>query len=97
MQVPAAYRTLDAFHHGQAPGFDVPGFENLGRILKQSRQLQENQDLFDLMISAYLKLQRCEEQLGYLKACWDMVATVMYTFSDWCVLSSFRSLILWRR
>jgi len=84
-QVPKAYRVIDSFHHGKAPCTVEKGFENLGLIMRDSQRLQEEQDLFDLNVSSYLKLQRCGEQLGYLKSCWDMVGTVMYTFVDWCV------------
>lgn len=48
-----------------------------------SKQLQECQDLFELYVSDYLMLQRCSEELLYLKALWDMVGAVMFTFSDW--------------
>jgi hypothetical protein len=59
----------------------VKGFDNLEVIAKDAKQLQEEQDLFDLNVSSYLKLQRCSEQLGYLKECWDWVGCVMYTFT----------------
>lgn len=72
-QVRPAYATIDAFHHKAAPGLDLPGFANLLAIAQSARQLQEEQDLYDLNVSSYLKLQRCSEQLGYLKSCWDMV------------------------
>lgn len=80
-QVKPAYAIIDAFHHKKVPGFDVKGFDNLEVIARDAKQLQEEQDLFDLNISAYLKLQRCGEQLGYLKSCWDWVGGVMYTFT----------------
>lgn len=82
-QVQPAYAIIDAFHHKKVPGFDIEGFDNLMVIAKDAKQLQEEQDLFDLNVSSYLKLQRCGEQLSYLKSCWDMVGTVMYTFTDW--------------
>lgn len=82
-QVQPAYAIIDAFHHKKVPGFDVAGFDNLMVIARDAKQLQEEQDLFDLNVSSYLKLQRCGEQLSYLKSCWDMVGTVMYTFTDW--------------
>lgn len=44
---------------------------------------QEFQDLFELYVSDYLMLQRCGEELLYLKSLWDTIAAVMYTFCDW--------------
>lgn len=32
----------------------------------------------------YLPLTRCAEDLLHLKATWDTVAAVLYTFADWC-------------
>jgi dynein heavy chain, axonemal len=82
-QVKPSYAIIDAFHHKKVPGYDVRGFDNLIVIARDAKQLQEEQDLYDLNVSSYLKLQRSGEQLGYLKSCWDMVGTVMYTFTDW--------------
>jgi hypothetical protein len=78
-QVRPAYATIDAFHHKAAPGFAVRGFTNLLVIARDAKQLQEEQDLYDLNVSSYLKLQRCGEQLGYLKSCWDMVRSLWLT------------------
>eukprot|EP00882_Tetradesmus_deserticola_P009731 GHRQ01010278.1.p1 GENE.GHRQ01010278.1~~GHRQ01010278.1.p1 ORF type:complete len:796 (+),score=404.80 GHRQ01010278.1:482-2869(+) len=73
-----AYAVLDAFHHGS-----VDGHASVTAIIEESRQLQELQDLFELYISDYLMLQRCSEELLYLKSLWDTVGAVMYTFADW--------------
>jgi hypothetical protein len=53
-QVKPAYSIIDAFHHKKVPNFDVAGFDNLLLIMKDSRKLQEQQDLFDLNVSSYL-------------------------------------------
>lgn len=29
-------------------------------------------------------LQRCAEELVYLKSIWDVVAIILFTFSEWC-------------
>jgi len=29
-------------------------------------------------------LERCSEELVYLKSVWDVVSTILYTFNDWC-------------
>jgi hypothetical protein len=42
----------------------------------ESKQLQESQDLFELYVSDYLMLQRCNEELLYLKSLWDMAGAV---------------------
>ncbi|KAF6251999.1 flagellar outer dynein arm heavy chain beta [Scenedesmus sp. NREL 46B-D3] len=73
-----AYAVLDAFHHGS-----VDAHSSVTAIIEESRQLQELQDLFELYVSDYLVLQRCSEELLYLKSLWDMVGAVMYTFADW--------------
>jgi hypothetical protein len=65
-----AYTVLDAFHHGS-----VDAYSSVTAIIEESRQLQELQDLFELYVSDYLVLQRCSEELLYLKSLWDMVST----------------------
>jgi hypothetical protein len=64
-----AYAVLDAFHHGS-----VDAYSSVTAIIEESRQLQELQDLFELYVSDYLMLQRCSEELLYLKSLWDMVS-----------------------
>jgi hypothetical protein len=59
---------LDAFHHGT-----VDSYPSVITIMAESKQLQEFQDLFELYVSDYLTLQRCSEELLYLKSLWDMV------------------------
>lgn len=76
--VKPAYAVLDAFHHGS-----VDEYPSVTTIIAESKQLQEAQELFELFQSDYLMLQRCNEELLYLKSLWDMVGTVMYTFNDW--------------
>lgn len=63
-----AYQVLDAFHHGS-----VDSYPSVTAITAESKQLQEFQDLFELYVSDYLVLQRCSEELLYLKSLWDMV------------------------
>lgn len=77
-QVKPSYRVLDEFHHGS-----IDGFPSVMKIIAESKQLQEAQELFELFQSDYIMLQRCSEELLYLKSLWDMVGTVMFTFSDW--------------
>jgi hypothetical protein len=64
-----AVQVLDAFHHGAS----VDAYPSVTAIIAESKQLQEFQDLFELYVSDYLVLQRCSEELLYLKALWDMV------------------------
>lgn len=63
-----AYQVLDSFHHGS-----VDNYPSVMTITAESKQLQEFQDLFELYVSDYLVLQRCSEELLYLKSLWDMV------------------------
>lgn len=67
-----AYAVLDAFHHGS-----VDAYSSVTAIIEESRQLQELQDLFELYVSDYLVLQRCSEELLYLKSLWDMVSAAL--------------------
>ena len=46
------------------------------KIIAESKQLQEAQELFELFQSDYIQLQRCSEELLYLKSLWDMVRDV---------------------
>ena len=78
MQVKPSYHILNEFHHGT-----VEGYPSVTAIINESKQLQEAQELFELYQSDYIMLQRCSEELLYLKALWDMVGAVMYTFGDW--------------
>lgn len=78
VQVKPSYKVLDEFRSGC-----VDGYPSVLAIIAESKQLQEAQELFELYQSDYLKLQRCNEELGYLKSLWDMVGAVMYTFNDW--------------
>eukprot|EP00201_Polytomella_parva_P017476 CAMPEP_0175071536 /NCGR_PEP_ID=MMETSP0052_2-20121109/19298_1 /TAXON_ID=51329 ORGANISM="Polytomella parva, Strain SAG 63-3" /NCGR_SAMPLE_ID=MMETSP0052_2 /ASSEMBLY_ACC=CAM_ASM_000194 /LENGTH=4543 /DNA_ID=CAMNT_0016338719 /DNA_START=12 /DNA_END=13643 /DNA_ORIENTATION=- len=76
--VKPAYRLLNEFRSG-----NVQNHPSVLQIIAESKQLQEAQELFELFQSDYLKLQRCSEELCYLKNLWDMIGTVMYTVSDW--------------
>lgn len=76
--VKPAYAILDAFHHGS-----IDEYPSVTAIIAESKQLQEAQELFELFQSDYIMLQRCSEELLYLKSLWDMTGAVMYTFNDW--------------
>ena len=47
------------------------------KIIAESKQLQEAQELFELFQSDYIPLQRCSEELLYLKSLWDMVRATL--------------------
>jgi dynein heavy chain len=76
--VKPSYKILDEFRHGS-----LDGYPSVSKIVAESKQLQEAQELFELFQSDYIYLQRCGEELLHLKSVWDMVGTVMYTFNDW--------------
>lgn len=73
-----SYATLDAFHHGR-----VEEWESVQAIIAESERLRESQDLFELFVSDYVSLTRCNEELESLKALWDMASVVLFTFHDW--------------
>lgn len=76
--VKPAYEVLDGFHHGT-----VDGYVSVQDIIAESKGLQEAQELFELFVSDYIMLKRCNEELLYLKAVWDTAAVVQYTFVNW--------------
>jgi dynein heavy chain, axonemal len=61
----------------------LDGYVSVTAMVKDSKQLQESQDLFEIYVQDYMQLHKCNEELLYLKSLWDTVGTVMYTFSDW--------------
>ena len=81
--VAPAYEALDAFRHG-APGnprFAAVG--SIGSIAAEGRQLNEAQELFEIFVSDYGSLRRCDEELNSLKALWDMAGAIMHTLAQW--------------
>jgi hypothetical protein len=56
---------------------------HLAASLPRAAPEQESQELFELYVSDYIPLQRCSEELLHLKALWDTVGAVMFTFQDW--------------
>ena len=74
--VKPAYKILDEFHHGSLTDQTEEGpivYPSVFKIIAESKQLQEAQELFELFQSDYIPLQRCSEELLYLKSLWDMV------------------------
>jgi len=75
-EVQNAYKTIDSFKNGGS----VHG--SLGDIMTEAKYLNECQDLFELFVSDYVQLRRCDEELGYLKELWDMIGYVVFTFNE---------------
>ncbi len=74
-QVKPSYKILDEFHHGSLTDpTDGVVYPSVYKIIAESKQLQEAQELFELFQSDYIPLQRCSEELLYLKSLWDMVS-----------------------
>ncbi|CAD7696266.1 unnamed protein product [Ostreobium quekettii] len=73
--VAPAYKILDQFHHGSNTGIPTP-------LVSMSLHWHMLCLLFRY-VSDYIMLQRCGEELQHLKALWDTVGTIMFTFSDW--------------
>jgi len=79
--VDPAFELLDHFHGGTASkNFK---FGSVTQIIAESKRLNESQELFELFVSDYVDLRRCNEELSYMKGLWDQVGAVMYTFTDW--------------
>lgn len=55
------------------PILSVESYPSVTSIIAESKTLQEAQELFELFQSDYIMLQRCSEELLYLKSLWDMV------------------------
>ena len=83
-EVENAYKTIDSFKNGGS----VHG--SLSDIIAEAKYLNECQDLFELFVSDYVQLRRCDEELGYLKELWDMIGYVVFTFNEW-------KLMLWEK
>jgi dynein heavy chain len=87
--VDPAFDVLNHFHNGTGGDRDGTGtgagfkFGSVTEITEESRRLNESQELFELFVSDYVDLRRCNEELSYLKGLWDQVGAVMYTFTDW--------------
>ena len=81
--VPGAYEILDHFHHGEKDETFIYG--SLSTIAMEAILLNEKQELFELHVSEYIQLKRSAEDLEYLKALWDAVSSVIYTFDSWNV------------
>eukprot|EP00959_Pyramimonas_sp_CCMP1952_P106324 2223132-Pyramimonas_sp.AAC.1 len=69
--VEPAYEVLEHFHHG--PADEKYKYGSVTEIVEESRRLNESQELFELFVSDYIDLRRCNEELGYLKGLWDQV------------------------
>eukprot|EP00227_Mantoniella_beaufortii_P011774 CAMPEP_0197579874 /NCGR_PEP_ID=MMETSP1326-20131121/3768_1 /TAXON_ID=1155430 /ORGANISM="Genus nov. species nov., Strain RCC2288" /LENGTH=4505 /DNA_ID=CAMNT_0043143449 /DNA_START=243 /DNA_END=13760 /DNA_ORIENTATION=+ len=76
-----AYEILDHFHHGGIT--DKFTFGSLTTMVTEGASLNEKQELFELFVSDYVALRRSSEDLEYLKALWDMVSSVIYSFDSW--------------
>ncbi|KAL4450636.1 hypothetical protein ABPG77_000992 [Micractinium sp. CCAP 211/92] len=77
-QVKTAYQLLDNFHNGS-----VEGQPSVTTLVAEAEVLRKQQDLFELYVADYIVLQRCTEELNYLKALWDQTAVVLHTFQAW--------------
>lgn len=76
-----AYEALDAFRHGSTAARYACG--SVGAAAAEGRALNEAQELFEIYISDYAPLRRCDEELNSLKALWDCVGVIMYTLGEW--------------
>ena len=75
-----AYAALDHFHHGKKDREYV--FGSLNDVVAESAELNEKQDLFELIVTDYVALRKSSEDLTNLKLLWDMISSVIYTFTS---------------
>lgn len=78
--VTKAYELLDRFQYHNPVG---PCLKDL---TEEAVILNDNQDLFELVVVDYAYLRVCQQDLLSLKALWDFIATTLYTLEDWKVL-----------
>ena len=76
-----AYAALDHFHHGKKDREYVHG--SLNDVVVESKDLNEKQDLFELIVTDYVALRKSSEDLTNLKRLWDVISSVIYTFTSW--------------
>jgi dynein heavy chain len=79
--VAPAYETLDAFRHGSTSAKFSCG--SVSSVSAEGRALNEAQELFEIFVSDYATLRRCDEDLNALKGLWDMIAAIMFTLTEW--------------
>jgi hypothetical protein len=76
--VQGAYAAITAF---QTTG--VQPWPSVASMLAEAAGMREHQELFELHVSDYLLLTRCQEELGHLQGLWGMVERVLGTFAEW--------------
>lgn len=79
--VAPAYEALDAFRYGSTATRFACG--SIGAISAEGRALNEAQEMFEIYVSDYAPLRRCDEELKSLKALWDMAAAIVFTTTEW--------------
>ena len=79
--VAPAYETLDAFRHGSNASKYACG--SVSSVSAEGRALNEAQELFEMIVSDYATLRRCDEDLSALKSLWDMIGAIMFTLTEW--------------
>lgn len=62
----AAYKRLDAFHHGT-----VEGRSSVTALLAEAVALQNSQDLFELYVFDHLLLTRCKARACMMQQLWQ--------------------------
>jgi dynein heavy chain len=79
--VAPAYDMLDNFRYGVVSAKFPCG--SVSSVSAEGRALNEAQELFEMIVSDYATLRRCDEDLNALKNLWDMIAAIMFTLSEW--------------
>ena len=82
-QITPAYEVLDRYDHGEVDTEAGYPYGSVTRMVARAAALNDSQDLFEVHVVDYVYLTRCSEEIVALKAMWDMVSVVLFTFSDW--------------
>ena len=82
-QITPAYEVLDRYDHGEVDTEAGYPYGSVTRMVARAAALNDSQDLFEVHAVDYVYLTRCSEEIVALKAMWDMVSVVLFTFSDW--------------
>jgi len=74
----AAYKTMDALHHG-----NLCGKPSITQLQADAMRIREQQEMFELSVQDYNVLSSCLDELTALKALWDVSSSMLHSFVDW--------------
>ena len=80
--VAPAYEALDAFRHGSTSS-KYAACGSVSSVSAEGRALNEAQELFEMLVSDYATLRKCDEDLSALKSLWDMIGAITFVTTEW--------------